>query len=469
MSLVLSKMKVGYLPLINKGGGVFNDVFDWESTNVIIEQTIQVIESINSEVIYNGTPVNSPSDYKIIETLFLEKRIDVLFVHTLNISGGESLYKLIQHLQVPVIIAAVPEPDMLFNAPYTHRYASFCGGQWNVNMMYLLDKKVKFLFGLPQEEQFQKDLDVTLQTINIIRHLTDWKVCVVGDKTPGYYGAICSEDMLMRKFGAVKCYLDFGMLKKLCKDISEEEINAFISKEYSLHKVAPQLKSLHIKNTVRIFLALQDYAKREGINSYTMKCVPETIEVLGAAPCGVNSLLTEHDLISGCEGDILSTLSMYIASLYSKRASLMVDIMSIRSPNDANCMLVWHCGAGAPSIAAQNEVTYRESPLLINCDGIPQGVCVDFIPSFSTITMSQLSEDWKNGQYRYFAISGKAAETKPYIGGNALNIQFPLSAEEIGHTIIDNALPHHFQISNGDILAYIKELCYWKDIHFIAD
>lgn len=461
-------MSIGYLPLIVKGGGVFGDVFDWESTGGIIDQTLQLFAEMGYRTAYINHPVTEPRDYQASEKLFREKGIDVLFVHALNIAGGEGLYRIIQHMDVPVIIASVPEPDELFEPPYTNRYASFCGGQWNMNMMHLLDRKARFLFGLPQEKPFRDDLDRTMRALEVIKRISDWKVCLIGDKTPGYYGAICSEDKLLRSFGSAICYLDFGMVKKLGEQVSDTRVQSFISENYPASSISPNLKAAHIENSVRVFLTLQDFAQQEGIDSYTMKCVAETIHVLGAAPCGINSLLTEHGLVSGCEGDILGTLSMYIATQFSRKYALMVDIMSVRDPKDKDNMLVWHCGAGAPSLAGSKPVKFLESPILTDGNQSAQGICVDFIPDFSSLTMSQLTEDWKTGGYRYFAAAGKASETKPYIGGNSLNIQFSESAETVGRRIIEHALPHHFQISDGNIVGYIEELCFWKDIDTIV-
>jgi L-fucose isomerase-like protein len=461
------KTIIGYLPLIVKGGGVFDDVFDWKSAVTIAETSKKVLSGLGYDTVFLNKPIVNSSDYHEAEKLFTEKKIDVLFVHTLNIAGGESLYRLIQHLNIPVLIAAVPEPETLFNPPYNNRYASYCGGQWNMNMMYLLGKKAKFLFGNPDEEQFVRELKASVRALNVIRDLEDWKVCVVGDKTQGYYGAVYSEDLLMRTFGSAVTYLDFGSLGQMMERIKDEQVEAFVKKSYPEKGVSAKLPLQHMKNSAKIFLALDRFAREEGISSFTMKCVPETIKVLGTAPCGINSLLTENGYISGCEGDVLATLSMYAAWRFSDRLPLMVDIMSLRSPDNDGSMLVWHCGAGAPSIAGKNAVTYRESPILTDGSGEPQGVCVDFLPDFQKVTMSQLTETWKNGSYRYFAVEGDAVPTDPFIGGNSLKIRFGIDGEALGRRIVDLALPHHFQISDGSIVHVIKEFSNWKDIPFI--
>ena len=81
-------MKVGYLPLINKGGGVFGDVFDWKSTFTIFEKTINLIKKNKYEISCPKEPISSPEQFQKIESKFIQEGIDVLFIHILNIMGG---------------------------------------------------------------------------------------------------------------------------------------------------------------------------------------------------------------------------------------------------------------------------------------------------------------------------------------------------------------------------------------------
>jgi L-fucose isomerase-like protein len=332
-------------------------------------------------------------------------------------------------------------------------------------MCYLIDIKARFLFGLPGEKDFKRQLDNTLKAIKAARDLEDWKVCIIGDKTPGYYGAIFSEDGLIRKFGSSIMHLDFGMLRILQDKVSEKKIKDFISANYPAENIDDSLNKNNLVNTVSAYLALKDFAGENGVDSFTMKCVPETVMVTGAAPCGINSILTENGLISGCEGDVMSTLTMQIISWLSGSKPVQVDIMSIREPEDS--ILLWHCGAGAPSAAGKNKITYKESPILCKTENDFLGVCVDYIPDFRDSNMSQLTEDWKSGTYRFFTADGDAVKTPHLIGGNGLRIRFNIKGEELGNFIVKHHLPHHFQITGNHLSGLIEEFCFWKDIELI--
>jgi L-fucose isomerase-like protein len=458
-------MKIGYLPIVSKGGGVIGEVFEWKNTKKIIDDTVKLFNSLGHEPVYIGNEIGSPHDWSASEKAFTEQQVGALFVHNLNIAGGEALYKMIKSLEVPVIISAVPEPAELYKPPHTARYASYCGGQWNVNMCYLIDVKARFLFGLPGEKDFAGQLENTLKAIEAAKDLEDWKVCVIGDKTPGYYGAIYSEDGLIRKFGSSIMHLDFGMLKLLQDSIDEKRVRDFISASYRTESIDDSLPDENLVNTARAYLALEDFSRDNGVDSFTMKCVPETILVTGAAPCGINSLLTENGLISGCEGDVMSTMTMQVVSWLSGTRPVQVDIMSIREPEDS--MLLWHCGAGAPSAAGKNKVTYTRSPILCDSNSNFQGVCVDYIPDFKDSNMSQLTEDWKKGTYRFFTADGDAVKTPHFIGGNGLRIRFDMKGEELGNFIVRHHLPHHFQITGSHLSDLIEEFCFWKDIELI--
>jgi len=249
------------------------------------------------------------------------------------------------------------------------------------------------------------------------------------------------------------------------KNIPSEEVTTYIDKTFGKEVLDNDLQTEHLQNTVRVFLALKKFAEENDINSFTMKCVAETIQVLGAAPCGINSLLTNAGFISGCEGDVLATLTMQIDYLLTGLKPLMIDIMSIRE--DDGTMLLWHCGAGAEAIAGKNRVTYRSSPILCTPGGEAQGVCVDFTPDFNNLNMSQLTEDWKTGDYRFFSADGNALESNHFIGGNPVKAKFSFPGEKVGKFIIKNRLPHHFQLTGRHLTSYLQEFCYWKDIDFL--
>ena len=458
-------MRIGYLPIVTKGGSAIGEVFDYKSPELIIKDMLKLFTELGQEVSYIGNSIITVDDWEKSEKLFKNESIDVLFIHNLNIVGGEALYNLIKTLNVPVLISAVPEPDDLYKPPYTSRYASYCGGQWNMNMCYLLDVKARFLFGNPSEKEFKNSVNRTLKALETIKKIHSWKVCVIGDKTPGYYGAIYSEDMLMRKFGAKVVYLDFGILKIMAEEVDKKEVKIFILKNFNSKDINENLYPGSLENTVRTYLALEKYSILSSINSYTMKCVPETIYILGASPCGINSLLTENCLISGCEGDVLATLTMQIAYWLSDKKPLQVDIMSIREPEES--LLFWHCGAGAKSIAGNNKITYANSPILCNKNNEFQGVCVDFIPEFDNINLCQLTEDWKKNNYRFFTADGEALKTEPFIGGNPVRAKFNEPGEELGYYITSHYLPHHFQITGKHMSDLIEEICLWKDIELL--
>ena len=155
---------------------------------------------------------------------------------------------------------------------------------------------------------------------------------------------------------------------------------------------------------------------------------------------------------------------MEIASKLSGTIPMMTDIMSVREPN--NGILFCHCGAGAPSIAGKNKIKYRPSPILNSSNGNPQGVCVDFIPDYEKVNVSQLTEDWKTGNYRYLTADGNALETKDFIGGNSLEVELQ-DKEKFIQTIIKYSLPHHFQLTGVHLSETIEELCFWKDIELL--
>jgi L-fucose isomerase-like protein len=221
-----------------------------------------------------------------------------------------------------------------------------------------------------------------------------------------------------------------------------------------------------VRNNTRVLLALKDHAFENRIDSYTIRCIPEIEMVLGIAPCWLVATLTEEGMISGCEGDVLSTLTMQIQYLLSDKKPFMFDIISIDGPDDS--FLIWHCGAAAPSLSGERErVVFGHSSILKNNDD-PVGLCTNFIPARGKINVCQLTEDWKTGGYRVFTLDGEAVETNNFMpGGTPLRIKLGVNSRKLGSFIIDRHLPHHFCLNHSVLSKHVKEICLWKNIDLI--
>jgi L-fucose isomerase-like protein len=191
-------LKIGYLPLAARGGETIGDVFGWKNSENLIHDTVKTIVDLGADAVHTGDFVSDPAGFAKSKEIFRNAKIDLLFVQNITIGGVEGLFNIIKDTDIPVILSAVPEPDSLYESgPPTKYLASYCGANWNSNMCYLAGKKTKFIYGRPDDPDFKESLGISLKVISAMKKLQDWKICVVGSKTPGYYGAIFSEDLLM--------------------------------------------------------------------------------------------------------------------------------------------------------------------------------------------------------------------------------------------------------------------------------
>jgi len=55
-------MKIGYLPVVSKGGGVIGEVFEWKNTKKIIDDTLALFKKIGHEPAYIGNEISTGKD-----------------------------------------------------------------------------------------------------------------------------------------------------------------------------------------------------------------------------------------------------------------------------------------------------------------------------------------------------------------------------------------------------------------------
>jgi len=98
-----------------------------------------------------------------------------------------------------------------------------------------------------------------------------------------------------------------------------------------------------------LVLALRDFAAEGQFDAMTLKCWGDLVEAYGIAGCGAVSQLNDMGLFTGCEGDVMGTLTMLIARRLTGVHPFLTDFVSV--DRESNTGVLWHGGCAPISLA----------------------------------------------------------------------------------------------------------------------
>ncbi|MBC7195424.1 MAG: fucose isomerase, partial [Caldisericia bacterium] len=114
----------------------------------------------------------------------------------------------------------------------------------------------------------------------------------------------------------------------------------------NLKRKAIELKDINendLRKAIKLYLITKKIALENNFDALTMECF-RIIKPLDTTGCLALSLLTSEDIISGCEGDIPSTITMYLMKKFSEKPPFMANIASIEREGDKTTdIVIAHC------------------------------------------------------------------------------------------------------------------------------
>lgn len=149
---------------------------------------------------------------------------------------------------------------------------------------------------------------------------------------------------------------------KSCRRINSEKSSQLLGKGFSEKEVA---------ETLNVYEALKEISKKYSLNGLTVRC-SDLINTLKTTSCIAVSFLNNEGIISGCEGDIPSLISMFILNKLTGERVFMANPTSIDI--EENSIILSHCTVPTSMCSSFSLNTHYESGSGISIKGeIPEG------------------------------------------------------------------------------------------------
>jgi len=393
--------------------------------------------------------ISSPTIAEKTLKFFTDKDLDAYILHFGTFIDDARVMPLLTGLDRPVIM-------------WAHDYSAFnisiTGSQNVLPNIYELGLDYRYIYGRFDDKKAFEKLFIYARACALKNSLKKLKVGYFGGHPSIMTNLTADEIAIKGVFGIT--LLNFGNEELL---IGAESINKDEAK-----KIWKEIKDLAGKVDAKeesgilnssILLHILKLVKKHSLGAVSTNCFPH----LKGKVCIPVARLNDLGIPSACEGDLHSTILMYMLYQLSGRAVSNGDQLKIYNLDKKNnSMMFSHCGAGAFTLAKDKK------DIRITTDyETGTGIAVFFperIPG--EVTMANMMGS-RTG-YRMFIAKGKALDidlTGDY-EGNPVNIQFDFNIRDMLERIAEGGFGHHWNIGYGDYMQELIEFCELMEIDY---
>ena len=440
------KPRVGITTVIMRG---FNQ--HEEDAIVYQKQLIEAVEKMGFEAVVAPEFID---DYKAAtkNAEFLNKKDIDLYILLFGTFSDDA--------RVMPLITGVNKPLIVWATDYNPFNISITGAQNVMPNIWDLDIDFRFIYGNFDDKVALHDLYVFSRACAIKNKLSKTRIGYVGGHAKIMTCQTIDEVLVKKVFGVT--IVNFGnediILER--EKISKEEAQKLWNEIKSMVGIVKSSDENGIMTSSTLIQILK-MIKENDLQAISINCFPN----LKGQVCIPVSRLNDLGIPSACEGDLNSTVLMYIMYLLTGKASSNGDqlkVYNLDKPN--NSIMFSHCGAGALSL------TKNKKDIVIHDDyETGKGVAIYFPENIpGEVTMGGLIGS--SGEYRMFIANGKAVGSdliKDY-EGNPLEVEFPFNVRDMFKQIAYNGFNHHWNIAYGNLTDELVELCQLLKINYIV-
>jgi len=406
------------------------------------EELLKICKNLEFETVVAPEFISSPKIAEEVAGFFLDKDIDAYILHIGTFIDDAKVMPLITGLNKPVIV-------------WTHDYSAFnisiTGSQNLIPNIYDLGLDYKLIYGKFDDEVAISKLYRYVRACVLKNILTKLKIGYFGGH-PNIMTNLTIDEIAVKSIFGISL-VNFGNEDLL---IGSESIDKEDSKRIWM-EIKGLAGEVNAKDEIgiassSILAYILKVVKENSLGAVSINCFPH----FKGKVCIPIARLNDLGIPSACEGDLNSTILMYILyQLSGKTVSNGDQLKLYNMGKKENSIMFSHCGAGAFTLARDKK------EIRIKTDyETGTGVAVYFperIPGEVTIANMMGS---RLG-YRMFIARGKALDTdliKDY-EGNPINVQFDFDIREMLDRIAEGGFGHHWNIGYGNYVEELTQLC----------
>ena len=258
----------------------------------------------------------------------------------------------LQDAGVPILMQAYP--DEIGKMDFAHRRDAFCGKfsvtdvftQYQVPFTVLKPHVVH-----PLSTKFQENLRDFAAICRVVNGMKRFTIGCIGARTTAFKTTRFDEIGLQKNGITVESFdLSELVYKVGLKKDDDPEVTAKkeVLENYTDFSKVPEDK----KNTLaKISVVIDEYVKEYHLDALAIRCWNEMEQILRVCPCVLLSELNDRGIVTSCEIDLTSAISMRAMALASERPTAVLD-WNNNYGEEENKVIMFHCGSTAQGLMA---------------------------------------------------------------------------------------------------------------------
>ena len=394
---------------------------------------------------------------------FSEEAADLILVQSSTFAGGSLLVPFIES-GLRLGLWAVPEPFADGPLPVN----SFCGMNMFASVIkhyYGSEIKFRWFYGAAGDAAFSPGLENTLAALKAIKTIKGASIVQVGTFAPGFVDLYFDERSLKAKLG---CSMTYVSVSEVVERAEAQQATAVAEKLDALTRqgTCADVTKLQMEHTARVCLALREIAEAHGSRALAVDCWPKFQTDYGIKVCTAVGRLNQEGYAVACEGDVPGAVSQLMLNALDSEPSTLMDLSRLDLIKES--VMMWHCGATAPSWCPQGAKYSRVS---IGPRGQKlEGTANDLVFAPGPVTIMRIIGE-SDGM---FCFTGKIPpkQDSSYDGSRGwvheLKIRgHCISVLDLINTIMVNGIQHHYAMARGDHERALLEASYWLDLKMV--
>jgi L-fucose isomerase-like protein len=378
--------------------------------------------------------VKDPASCERVAAWLAAQNLDLLHPLVVTWSFDHYTVRIQQVARLPVAIRSIPGI----------RTGSVVGGQQLQSVLYDLGSEHRLFYGPADDPQTSRQVAVYARACALRKSLVGAKIAVIGRRTEGMTPTAVDEMEILRLLGAR--LLNYGLDE--FHALAEQVDSAAAEAEWE--HIAAQAKAVtsrreHGVANARTLLALRRMVADLDLQAVSIGSYPQCQGTM----CLSIALLNEEGVPTGCEGDVNSTLAIYLLSQLSDAPVHFGEMLALDFEDSS--IVTSHCGCGSPSLA--DEGGFILCPVRLANDG----VCIRYTARPGPVTFVNLTG--RKGNYRMCAFEGQAVPTGMVFEGTPLKFVTRTPLEEIWAAVTAGGFGHHWMTAYTHAAAELSEFC----------
>jgi L-fucose isomerase-like protein len=290
---------------------------------------------------------------------------------------------------------------------------------------------------------------VDAQADRVLESLRGAKITVVGQHPDGFDTCEYDADLLSRLAGMRVETVQLGHLFDKARGMDPARVGAARAGAADELEGLDDVDQEQLDRSFRVFCALEDVQQESRAKGLAVRCWPEMFTEYGCAACGPMAMMNQKQVPAACEADVHGSLSQLMLQELAGEPAWMADLVDITPADDT--AVLWHCGLAPLSMrdpAAHAEATIhtnRRMPLLHQFPIKP-----------GRVTLARLSR--ARNETKLMIAGAEVIRAPMAFTGCSGTVRFDRPAADVGRTIMEEGLEHHFALAYGDHKAALRAI-----------